>query len=313
MNDSTYPENILASLDSLLALRFSAASTFHKSYKKSSALTAGSYTSPFRGRGIDFSEVRLYQPGDDVRTIDWRVTARTGKPHTKMYVEERERPVLFAVDCSASMQFATQGAFKSVIAAKAMALLAWSATRHGDRVGGIVFAGSEHTEIKPSGGKRGILKYLQQLVACNTRQLNRQEPDKEVDLKDILFRLKQVARSGSLIYLISDFSSLNQQDFPLLSQLASRCDLALINVYDVLEKNAPPAGQYRVTNGREVGDIYVDNREFPKLLQQQFENRLHLLELLKRQFGIYSFSIATNENVQQIIRNKLTHKILKSL
>lgn len=313
MEKNNYPENILASIDSLLALRFQAAGTFHKSYKKSSAIMSGNFASPFRGRGIDFSEVRLYEPGDDVRTIDWRVTARTGKPHTKLFVEERERPVLFVIDCSSSMQFGTQSAFKSVIASKCAALLAWSATKHGDRVGGILFAGTEHEELKPVGGKRGILKFFRQLVGCNQRQLEAAEFTPATNYKDIIFRLKRIARPGSLIYFISDFNGMTKEDTLSFSQIATHCELVLIHVYDNLEKNAPPAGQYRVSDGTHVGVVNVDNKVFPQMINKVFSHQLNLLETLHRQYGIHYFSIATNDDVQQTVRDNLTHKMLNAL
>lgn len=274
---------------------------------------SGNYASSFRGRGIDFSEVRQYEPGDDVRSIDWRVTARTGKPHTKLFIEERERPVIFVVDCGASMQFGTQGAFKAVVAARCMAMLAWSAMRHGDRVGGIIFSGTSHEEIKPVGGKRGILKFFRHLVKNNEQQLVAEQSSSSANFKDILFRLKRVAKPGSLIYLISDFDGLQQHDANAFVQLASHCDIALIHVYDVIEKSAPPAGQYRVTDGEQVGVINVDNKEFPQMINQQFERQRHNLEQICRQYGMHYFSIATTDNVQQVVRDNLTHKILKTL
>ena len=119
---------IIPSLESLLRLRAEARS-LGLSQRNMAAHQAGGYRSAFRGRGIDFEEVRVYQPGDDIRIMDWRVTARTGEPHTKVYREERERPVLFLVDQGASMMFGTQVAFKSVIAARIAALLALGGAR----------------------------------------------------------------------------------------------------------------------------------------------------------------------------------------
>ncbi len=113
------------------------------------AQQSGAYLSAFKGRGMEFEEARPYQPGDDIRNLDWRVTARTGKPHTKLFREERERPILLWVDYRNTMFFATKGVYKSVIAARAAALLAWSAHHHGDRVGGIIFSEQIHHELKP--------------------------------------------------------------------------------------------------------------------------------------------------------------------
>ena len=129
------------------------------------ALQTGQYQSPFKGRGMEFDEARLYQAGDDVRSIDWRVTARTGKPHTKLYREERERAVILCVDYRAPMFFATRGAFKSVIAAKLAGILSWSASHNGDRLGGLIFSETTHQEIRPQRGKLAVLHYLQQLAS----------------------------------------------------------------------------------------------------------------------------------------------------
>ncbi|MDX1812035.1 MAG: DUF58 domain-containing protein [Gammaproteobacteria bacterium] len=313
MSTQQYPEEVLVPLDTLLSLRFQASSTFNKTFKKSSAIMAGNYASPFRGRGIDFSEVRMYEPGDDVRTIDWRVTARTGKAHTKLFIEERERPVFFIVDCNSSMQFGTQVAFKSVIAAKIMALLAWSAVAHGDRVGGMLFSEAGHEEVKPSGGKRGILKLFSRLVEKNRRQLEAQQFQKADNFQEILFLLRRVVRPGSLVYFISDFNQLTANDIPLISQLARHCDLALFHVYDVLEKVAPPTGQYRVSNGKETGIINVDKKNFQHMIGQLFNQRIKLLEILRKQHGIQHFSVATTDDVPQVVRNHLNHKIHKTV
>jgi len=274
---------------------------------------SGSYSSPFRGRGVDFSEVRLYQPGDDVRSIDWRVTARTGKPHTKLFVEERERPVLFVVDCGASMQFGTQGAFKAVVASRVMALLAWTASKHGDRVGGFLFAGEEHEELKPVGGKRGILKFFNRLIERNRSQLETESTDEHTDFKDLLFRLKRVARPGSLVYFISDFNGLQTKHINLFSQLATHCDLALIHIYDSIERHAPPPGLYRISNGKEEGILNVDKASFPKMLEEQYNERVDILDTLRRQYGVHTFSVATTDNVQKVVRDNLTHKMINAL
>ncbi|MCW8982700.1 MAG: DUF58 domain-containing protein, partial [Gammaproteobacteria bacterium] len=125
---------------------------------------SGSYQSHRRGRGMEFDEVRPYSAGDDVRSIDWRVTARSGKVHTKLYREERERAVLLAVDLQQSMHFATRGVFKSVLAAQLAALMAWHALKQGDRLGGMVFSDDEHLEVRPQSGRAAVLSFLFQIA-----------------------------------------------------------------------------------------------------------------------------------------------------
>ena len=120
------------------------------------AQRAGSHLSSFRGRGMEYHESRPYQAGDDIRAIDWRVTARSGRTHTKVYREERERPVLLWVDLCRSMFFGTRNCFKSVLASKLAALLAWSSVQHGDRLGGLIFSERDHVEFRPRSGKASV-------------------------------------------------------------------------------------------------------------------------------------------------------------
>ena len=128
------------------------------------ALQGGNYASPFKGRGMEYDESRLYQPGDDIRNLDWRVTARSGRPYTKLFREERERPVYLWVDYRATMFFATRGSYKAVRAAEMASILAWSANNQGDRVGGIVFSDEVHNELKPRRGKAAVLQLINSLV-----------------------------------------------------------------------------------------------------------------------------------------------------
>ncbi len=126
------------------------------------ARLAGNHLSRFRGRGMDYQESRAYQAGDDARSMDWRVTARTGKPHVKLYQEERERPVVLFLDLNPGMFFGSRGMLKSVVAARAAALIAWAAAAHGDRIGGLLFNGG-YCDLQPRGGKHGVLRLIRQI------------------------------------------------------------------------------------------------------------------------------------------------------
>jgi len=167
-------------------------------FSRSLSHLMGGYASNFRGRGVDFAEVRRYQYGDDIRHMDWRVTARTGKPHTKLYQAERERPVLLAVDMSASMFFGTKVAFKSVAGAKIAATLAWAAVAQGDRVGGLVFADTAHTDIQPATRQHGVLPLLN---AISKQSMQMPASTTHSYINTALSRLIQVARPGSLIII----------------------------------------------------------------------------------------------------------------
>ena len=151
---------VVATLPELVALRPHAKSLDLGAPRRSGALLAGPYLSPCRGNGMDFDEVRAYQPGDDVRNIDWRVTARTGRPHSKVFHEERERPVWFLLDAGPTMHFGTRRAFKSVAAVRAAALLAWAAREAGDRVGGMVRSPEACVELPPRRGEQQVYRLL---------------------------------------------------------------------------------------------------------------------------------------------------------
>jgi len=211
------------------------------------ASTVGSHISRFRGRGMDYQESRVYQAGDDIRSMDWRVTARAGKPHTKLYQEERERPVVLCVDFNPGMFFGSTTALKSVVAAKTAALLAWAAAQRGDRVGGLLFNG-EHHELAPKTGKRGALNLIRQLVKFADPHRGLASPHHAIRLNDELQRLRRIARPGSLVFLISDFYAINDETSRHLQRLRQHCDMVAIQVVDPLEMNAPPSGRYGVVD-----------------------------------------------------------------
>ena len=163
--DTPNPDDgvVRVSLSSLIALHHDAESLVLQPGRIRSPVSGG-YRSPFKGRGMEFDEVRPYMQGDDVRILDWRVTARTGRPHTKLFREERERAVLLWVDLRHTMFFATQGAFKAVRAAQAAALLGWRAVSQGDRLGALLFSEATHIELRPKRGKAALLHVLSQIA-----------------------------------------------------------------------------------------------------------------------------------------------------
>lgn len=214
---------------------------------------AGAYRSRFRGRGVDFLESRNYQPGDDIRNMDWRVTARTGKPHTKVFQEERERPVLVVVDAGPSLFFGTRKRLKSVAAAELAAVIAWAAVRRGDRIGGFLFAPGSHRELRPAGGRRGAMRMIQSLVDWLdpdhapglAPENNKGEP-----LSVVLERVRHTARPGSLIIVISDFFGLDETCNQHLSRLRQHNDIIGCQVLDAAEEHLPK-GRYPITDGEE--------------------------------------------------------------
>ncbi len=267
---------------------------------------SGGYVSRFKGRGMEFDETRLYQPGDDIRSIDWRVTARTGKTHTKVFREERERPVFISVDDRLTMQFATRGVFKSVLAAKLAGLLAWAAEYHGDRIGGQIFSELECRELKPQNGRHAVLRFLSAIVGktnltSSVNELGTTALPK-ITLEQVLARLAQHARPGSLVYVISDFRGINEQTETYLAKLAQHCEVVLIFIYDPLESSLPTKGRYRFTNNER--DVVIDTSDEQRLknFQQLFTLRLHRIESLAKKRGLTFIKCSTSEDPLQCLK-----------
>jgi uncharacterized protein (DUF58 family) len=234
---------------------------------------AGAYRSRFRGRGVDFLESRNYQPGDDIRNMDWRVTARTGRAHTKVFQEERERPVLVVMDASPSLYFGTRRRLKSVAAGQMAAAIAWSAVRRGDRIGGFLFAPGRHRELRPAGGRRGAMRMIQGLVDWLQPE---ETPEQTQDsLSGALERVRHAVRPGSLVIIISDFFSLDEDSNRHLSRLRQHNDVIGCQVLDVAE-HLLPAGRYPITDG-ENASILDMGQTASRRRYQDMSNR-HLSE-----------------------------------
>jgi uncharacterized protein (DUF58 family) len=258
----------------LIRLRYAAKEIAGVAADKTRNPLSGLLTSNFKGRGIDFAEVRVYQPGDDVRTIDWRVTARTRTPHTKLFQEEKERPVLILVDQSHSMFFGSKVAFKSVIAAEAAALLSWTALDRGDRVGGIVFSESRHREIRPRRNKKAVLRFLNEVNDFN-HALNRKAASDETNyLADALRNVRRVARHGSNIFIISDFQSMDDDALIHFNHLGRHNDIVGIHISDPLERELPQPNLYTITDGETRARINTADRHYRTQYHEGFAQRL---------------------------------------
>jgi len=275
------------------------------------ALQTGQYYSPFRGRGMEFDEVRLYQPGDDVRTLDWRVTARTGKAHTKLFREERERAVLVWVDFRSPMFFATRGVFKSVLAAQAAALLAWSAHHKRDRVGGLLFSENQHHELRPRGGKSAVLHLLQLLSEMSFLSADDHSPvdaalaNQQSVSYQALMRLRRVAKPGSLIFLISDFRDFDDQAESVLTQISHHNDIMMLCVHDPIEALLPDAGVYRVGDQQRVLTIDTSNEKARRSYANKYERKMENLKNVCMRHRMGFMSVSTQDDVLDTLRRQL--------
>ncbi len=223
------------SLDELVQLRSEAAAIARLTRRRSAAPRSGESISRKLGRGLDFAELREYQAGDDVRLIDWNVTARTGKAHTKLFVEERERPIYLVIDFRAAMRFGTQGSYKSVLASRLAALVGWYAVAQQDRVGGVVFSDDWHAEIRPQGGRRGLMRLFQSVMHSQ----NRIPGGTGVTLSKTLERVANVAHGGSAVRVFSDFADADHRCSRVLGGPLAQHDVLGVHITDPVERELP--------------------------------------------------------------------------
>ena len=263
------------------------------------AKLAGSYLTKHKGRGMEFDEARHYQPGDDIRAIDWRVTARTGKTHTKVYREERERPVFLFCDYLPSMAFGTQLLTKAVQAAHVSSLISWSAAARGDKVGALVFNQQQHKEIKPLTRKKAVLHVWHELMALH-EQSAQSEPDKDKDKDEQAFadacaRARRLARPGSLVYLVSDFQHLSTQAIQHLSHLTRHCEVRAIVINDPIEHALPQTSSIQtvsVSDGRNQQRwVLGDNTEQQQYQKWRSEHNSAIYSTLRKN-NIARFSVS---------------------
>lgn len=261
---------------------------------------SGQYLTQIKGRGMEFDESRPYQPGDDVRNIDWRVTARTGDTYSKLFREERERPVLLSVDARAAMFFATRGRFKSVIGAEFAAMLAWMAHRDGDRVGGEIFNGRQHTEFRPRRGKQCVLRMLQSLAEL-TRPVQHDVTEQD-SLEAALGRIQRIAHPGSLVCVVSDFRGLEGAAESQLIQIARHNEIILIQLYDWLEMQLPDKGQYSLGSADKIISFNAANKKFKSEYMHHYQSRLEKLQQLSRRYGMTWLQCATDDSPLRVLR-----------
>ena len=236
----------------------------------------GPYLTKLKGRGMEFAEARLYQPGDDVRHIDWRVTARTGRTHTKLYREERERPVMLVLDQCRQMFFGSRKSLKSVQASRIAALMGWRALLRGDRVGGILFSEKFHYEFRPRGDRRQYLRLLSKIMTEHNRIVDEMKDsqwsfESKYQFSEALIRVRHVVQPGSIVYIFSDFHSFNEECRKQMSQLAKHNHLEVYLLSDPLEKEAPPSGNYIMSDGKSNAWLNSSDVNVRKLYSAAFE------------------------------------------
>ena len=306
------PDGVSLRLEELIGLRDQALALALSQHRRSAAAMPGDGASPFYGQGMDLEELRAYQPGDDIRHIDWSATARTGRPHTKRFREERERPVFVIVDYRSAMFFASRQAFKSVVAARAAALTAWGAHALGDRVGALVFGDRHHRVVPPTSGRRGAVQVLQALVGLHD-DAGQGPPLAPEPLVAALKRAHASAPRGSLLHLISDLAGLNGAVAAQIARLARSHDLVTTLVYDDLELEPPPAGRYAITDGGEAAIIDAGDERYRGFHRRRFQSHDRRVVALLRRHRCHLLRLNTRHAVEASLRLVLQQRAARGV
>lgn len=267
----------------------------------SRARFVGDHLSRFRGRGMDYQESRAYQAGDDVRDMDWRLTARTGKPHVKLYREERERPVVLFLDLNPGMFFGTRGMLKSGAAARACALIAWAAAAHGDRIGAMLFD-SAFCDLQPRGGRHGVLRLIRRVVEHTDPRIGVNAVRQPGGLNAALGRLRRISRPGSLVVLVGDYYGFDDDCGNHLLRLRQHSDVVAIRIVDPLEEAPPPAACYGVTAGGLPGILDTRSATVRKTYQHYFSRHHQTVAKIMRDRAIPLLRLSTAEDIAGALR-----------
>ena len=256
---------------------------------------AGTLVAKTKGRGMEFDEARHYQVGDDIRAIDWRVTARTGKTHTKIYREERERPVVLLVDFSHPQYFGSQMLLKSVQIAHLASLISWSAVANGDRIGALLFNDFEHRELKPRNRHHGALAVIEYLVKVHNQGLEsfKQNKTKPLVFEQACLRLRRVVKPGSLVFVLSDFAQMSPKAVKQLQLLSRHNEIIGCQITDPMELALPEqlSGALAITDGENRSEFIVNTQRRQEYSTHQdtlMRDRSQILKKLK--IPLLSFS-----------------------
>lgn len=306
---------VSCSIDELIGLKPQADKLKFPLKRKTRSHLMGAKQSTLRGRGIDFDEVRAYQAGDEIRTIDWRVTARTGMAHTKVYKEEKEKPVYVLLDLRRNMFFGSQLYFKSACACHVASLLAWASIKNGDRFGALIFSEYKHQEQKPKSGNKAALNFINHASHFSEQLLIATKPHETIgnnqadiqNLSSALRKLQQVLRPGSLVYLISDFHDFDEKAKQSLSLMSRHNDLIAIHISDPLEQQLPEAKRLLFTNSEAkenaITEIQGQQQKVRKRYQEHFSNKNKHIENELVLAGVPSLYISTDTEAYEQLQS----------
>lgn len=267
--------DVYTSLHALVRLRYAARGFSYLPRQPVGSLLSGRKRSRLRGRGLDFDELRHYRPGDDIRTMDWRVTNRTGKPHVRVYTEERDRPVIVVVDQRLPMFFGSRVKMKSVVAAEVAAITAWRVMGVGDRIGAILFNDTDTFEAKPTRNEKRVMGWLGELTAMNRAlSVSRGHHSNPAALANALRVLERSIGHDYLVVLVSDFYGWSEDTLDAIRRIRRHNDVISALVFDPLERDISKADKLVVSDGRFQLELDPGSQDLGVKFEASFDSSL---------------------------------------
>lgn len=299
--DHTASNGLYVSLDELMSLRRYARCLTTTRTRRSYTDNVGDLRSAFKGRGIEMEEIREYGFGDDVRDIDWRVTARKEKPYTKIYAEERDYEIWVWLDLSPRMLFGSKTELKSVTAAKTAALLGWESLHDHARFGCLIFDGRAIHVFKPQNDRRNIMAILQKIAEISKTALTNPTDDPALRLK-ALHRLNSLVKNQAGVFILSALTDWNDSYTTALSALAKKTRLYAVNFSDELEKKAPPAGQYMVEYNGDKLVFDSSSKSYRQAYEDYFAKKIEEKETLFRRIGGHWLDFSAEDGLLKCLK-----------
>jgi uncharacterized protein (DUF58 family) len=286
----------IADLQTMVRMRHGARGLTNFPKVQARQMLAGGHKSRFRGRGMDFDQVRIYQPGDDIRNIDWRVTARTQIPHTKMFSEERERPILVISDLRAPMFFGSQR-LKSVVACEVSAALVWAGLAANDRAGGLNFGDQHQMDVKARRSHHSVLQFIHGLKDYSEKLVTSKQLLESISLASMLEEARRFTLPGSTVFIVSDFHDLSESCERHLFDLARLGNLNFCQVYDSIEQKLPPPARYGVTDGTNKIALDTGNQLVRHRIEKAFSERQNHLRIISEKLSAGLLTFNTEQSV----------------
>ena len=318
-NNSEDKSAIYANLNDLRRLKYLAKGFSFTPNQPANSALSGKNASKLRGRGLNFEELRHYRPGDDIRSMDWKVTQRTGKPHIKVFTEERERNVFLAIDQRMTMFFGSSNKMKSVIAAELAALIAWQISDSGDRIGAVIYNDQQTKVIPAKRGKQHVVNLLAEVLKKNHElsldnpidtSINNhvhQQTDESESYNKMLATLNKVSSHNGLIILIGDGHGFNDKSTDFIKQLRQHNEVIACHVFDPLEQTLPKMSQMIVSDGVQQIQFSSENKQVQKNYEAEIARQLDSYVKAAKKYRIPLIEIDTINPVEQQLRKALGH------